>query len=112
MRDGSLAMAGEVDSLRAKAGSTVEATVEPPVDADRIRDIDGVSDVAVNGATLRLSCTPDAEKVNVLNRLDTFTTVREFESAGSSLESLFGAITGDDAVPNGDDRSVDGAEGE
>ncbi|RDI69891.1 ABC transporter ATP-binding protein [Halopelagius longus] len=115
MRDGSLATVGDIDTLREKTGGNViTVTVESPPDAARVRDIAGVSDVTVTETTVRLACTPEAEQIQILNRLDRFTTVQEFETEDTSLESLFETFTSDDATVDHDtdDRSGVDAGGE
>ncbi len=102
MRDGELVAQDSIEGLRDAAGgeATLEIEVENPVavDVDGLRSMPGVSTVAADGDHLTVACDDDA-KTAVINELESQgVTVADFETRSASLEDLFLAYTGDDAV--------------
>ncbi|WP_158058171.1 ABC transporter ATP-binding protein [Halorussus halophilus] len=99
MRDGELVAEDSIEGLRdATSADTVMRVTVSDVTEDalqQVRDLDGVSEVAQSGDTLRVSCEGD-QKTTVLSTLeDAGVTVEDFETKEASLEDLFMAYTTD-----------------
>lgn len=115
LRNGQLVAQDSIADLRDTIGTgdSLHITVDSADDSalDRLRSLEGVSSVdrddgaVEDGSTIVVSCTDDA-KTAVLRTLEADgITVRDFETADTSLEELFQAYTlGDDSqtVPNGE----------
>jgi ABC-2 type transport system ATP-binding protein len=106
MRDGELVAIDSIDALRDRTGMgvVVEATVETVPEETTLRNIEGVEDVTVTGDTIRIACSVQDAKMQVLTRLNEMTTVRDFNTVDGSLDSVFEAFAGDG--DDGDERTV------
>jgi ABC-2 type transport system ATP-binding protein len=87
----------------ASGQATIELTCsgEPPAG---VGDIDGVSDVTVEGAKLTARCRDPATKVDVVRYVDERATVVDILAENTSLEELFNEYTGggrDGEAPEG-----------
>ncbi|PSP54183.1 ABC transporter ATP-binding protein [Halobacteriales archaeon QH_7_68_42] len=97
LQDGELTAVNSVDDLRAELGmgAVVEATVEGgEVDPAEVAGVDGVTDVAVDGAAVRVACATPRAKMPALRRVDDAATVADVTIEEASLEDLFEAYTG------------------
>ncbi|KZN22472.1 copper ABC transporter ATP-binding protein [Haladaptatus sp. R4] len=109
MRDGSLVATDSIGNLRERLGTcAVEATVERVPDLEDIRCVEGVTDATISGESVHIVCARTEAKIRALVRLDELTTVRNFDTADSSLESLFEAFTDGDE-PAGDPTRTEAA---
>jgi len=98
-------IAGLRDAL--DTGSTVTLTLESVPESTTLTEVAGVTDVAVEDRTVRVSVADAAAKVDVIDRIrEDGATVLDVSIAESSLEDLFSAYTGDDPARN------DASEGE
>jgi len=100
LRDGELVAEDSIEGLReaTSADTVLQVSVgEVPDGAiERVRGIEGVSEIAREGDVLRISCESDA-KTSVLSTLeDAGVEVRDFETEEASLEDLFVAYTTDE----------------
>jgi ABC-2 type transport system ATP-binding protein len=127
LREGELVAQDSIEGLRAARGGdtrlvvTVAGQFDGAVDA--VRGLDGVTDAAVDGETLTVSCTSDA-KTRVISALEADgVTVEDFQTEEASLEDLFLSYTdadagagvdsdADDADPDADADSNADATGE
>jgi ABC-2 type transport system ATP-binding protein len=108
LHEGSLVALNSVESLRADldVSAVVSATVsEVPADLDVAR-VEGVTDVAVDGNVVRITCAESAAKMRALRRLDEQTAVVDIAVEEPSLESLFEEYVGDDARAAGEREAV------
>jgi ABC-2 type transport system ATP-binding protein len=97
IREGELVAVDTIEGLRdnVAGGSTLVVDVDAvPDDAvSRLEALDGVSEVTVEGTTLRVSCRDDA-KMNVVGELEEAgATVSDFSTEEAPLEDLFAAYT-------------------
>ncbi|MDR9380565.1 MAG: ABC transporter ATP-binding protein [Natronomonas sp.] len=97
IRDGELVAVDTIDGLRENVGSGSTLVVEVdsvPNDAEhRLKSLDGVSEVAVDGTTLRITC-EDGVKMDAVSELeDAGADVSDFSTEEASLEDLFTAYT-------------------
>ena len=89
LQDGRLTAVNSVENLRTDLGmgAVVEATVDAvPADLD-LAAVDGVTDVEVDGSTVRAACASPSAKMPVLRALDGSATV---EDEGLDVFGLFG----------------------
>jgi len=98
LRDGEVVAVDSIEGLREAVGG--ESTLVVETDglsdgaSDTVAGVEGVSDVAVDGTQLRVSCTDDA-KTAVLATLDEEGVgVSDFSTEETSLETLFSHYTG------------------
>ena len=110
MDGGELVAVDTIEDLHDGLGmsSVVEATVEVVPDPASLRSVEGVSDVAVAGDAVRVTCTERTAKMRALRRLDERTTVLDVAVEDGSLESLFEEYTreGAPAADDGPDESA------
>jgi ABC-2 type transport system ATP-binding protein len=97
IREGELVAVDTIEGLRdnVAGGSTLVVHVDAvPDDAvSRLEALDGVSEVTVEGTTLRVSCRDDA-KMDVVGELEEAgATVSDFSTEEAPLEDLFAAYT-------------------
>jgi len=95
---GRLVAVDSIDGLRDAlgTGSTVTLTVDAVPDTLTIEELAGVSEVAVDTRTIRVSVDEATAKVDVIDRIrDDGATVLDVTIEESSLEDLFSAYTGD-----------------
>jgi ABC-2 type transport system ATP-binding protein len=102
LRGGELVAEDSIEGLReARGGDTrLVVSVSGPADGavGTVRGVDGVTDVALDGETLTVSCASDA-KTRVINALESAgVTVEDFRTQEASLEDLFLAYTDEDAA--------------
>ena len=100
MNDGRLAAVDSVEGLRRRTGGTErlrlelgEAPGEPLL--RRLRAIDGVFDVAVDGRDVAVGCREAPAKAEAVAAAVDAATVVDFSVEGRSLERLFEHYTGD-----------------
>jgi ABC-2 type transport system ATP-binding protein len=97
IRDGELVAVDTIDGLRENVGSGSTLVVEVdsvPNDAEnRLKSLDGVSEVAVDGTTLRITCEDDVKMDAVSELEDAGADVSDFSTEEASLEDLFTAYT-------------------
>ena len=110
MNEGELVAMDTIAGLRENASgqATIELTCsgEPPAG---VGDIDGVSDVTVEGAKLTARCRDPATKVDVVRYVDERATVVDILAENTSLEELFNEYTGggrDGETPEGQEISA------
>ncbi|UPW02246.1 ABC transporter ATP-binding protein [Halorussus gelatinilyticus] len=97
MRAGEMAAVDDIDALRERwtDDTVVRATVaDPPVRPEALADLDGVSDVAVEGDRVTLSCRTPRAKGRAVAALERTVGVADFEVEEGSLEDTFTALTG------------------
>ena len=106
---GRLVAIDSIDGLREAlgTGSTVTITVDSVPDSLTLKEIVGVSDVAVDGRTIRVSVDEATAKVDAIDRIrDDGAAILDVTIEESSLEDLFSAYTGD-APPQVDASEVE-----
>ena len=110
MNEGRLVAMDTIAGLRENASgqATIELTCagEPPAG---VGDIDGVSDVTVEGPTVTAHCRDPATKVDVVRYVDERVEVVDILAENTSLEELFNEYTGggrDSEAPEGQEVSV------
>jgi ABC-2 type transport system ATP-binding protein len=94
---GRLVAIDSIDGLRDTlgTGSTVTLTVDAVPDSLTIGELAGISDVAVDGRTIRVSVDEATAKVDVIDRIrDDGAVILDVTIEESSLEDLFSAYTG------------------
>ncbi|QLH79397.1 ABC transporter ATP-binding protein [Halosimplex rubrum] len=113
LRDGELAAVNSVENLRAELGmgSVVSATVDAVPDLEAVAAVDGVTDVTVDGPTVRVGCATPRAKMPALRRLDDRATVEDVTVEESSLEDLFEAYTTDRPEAGGGDAGTGAGKG-
>jgi ABC-2 type transport system ATP-binding protein len=92
LNDGELVALDTIDQLRASvSGSdTFIVTLAATPDDHNVEALDGVTDVAVQDDTLRVSCTDPTVKADIVTHLDSIgTTILEIDSESVSMEELF-----------------------
>lgn len=96
MDDGELMAVDRVDALRDRIGMgvVVEATVETVPEESTLRSIEGVENITIAGDSIRIACSAQDVKMEVLTGLNEMTTVRDFDTVDVSLESVFEAFAG------------------
>ena len=97
IREGELVAVDTIEGLRENVGggSTLVVQVDSMPDdvSHRLKSLDGIDSVAVNGTTLRVGCQDDA-KMTVISELeDLGATVSDFSTEEAPLEDLFAAYT-------------------
>ena len=97
IRDGELVAVDSIEGLREAVGGgstlVVEVDQVPDDVAHRLKSIDGIESVAVDGTTLRVGCDDD-EKTTVIDELEGMgATVEDFSTEEAPLEDLFAAYT-------------------
>ncbi len=101
IREGELVAVDSIGGLRENVagGATLVVDVDRvPDDAEhRLKSLDGVSEVTVQGTTLRVSCEDDAKMEVVRTLEDAGATVSDFSTEEAPLEDLFAAYTEGDA---------------
>jgi len=115
LQDGELTAVNSVDDLRTELGmgAVVEATVEGgEVDPAEVAGVDGVTDVAVDGAAVRVACATPRAKMPALRRVDDAATVADVTIEEASLEDLFEAYTGGERGVAAEPGNAGGATGE
>jgi ABC-2 type transport system ATP-binding protein len=99
---GRLVAIDSIDGLRDTlgTGSTVTLTVDAVPDSLTLGELAGVSDVAVDDRTIRVSVDEVIAKVDVIDRIrDDGAAILDVTIEESSLEDLFNAYTGDTFPP-------------
>jgi ABC-2 type transport system ATP-binding protein len=99
MRDGTLVAVNSVDKLRSEleVGSIVEVTVDRlPNDFSEhsMKNIEGVAEVTAGRTVVRVQCMRPTAKMQVLRRIDDVATITDIAIEEGSLETVFGAYTG------------------
>jgi ABC-2 type transport system ATP-binding protein len=97
IREGELVAVDTIEGLRENVGggSTLVVQVDSIPDdvSHRLKSMDGIDSVAVNGTTLRVGCQDDA-KMTVISELEEMgATVSDFSTEEAPLEDLFAAYT-------------------
>ncbi len=97
IRDGELVAVDTIEGLRENVGSgstlVVEVDSVPEEAAHRLQSLEGVSEVTVEGATLRITCEDDV-KMDAVQELESAgATVSDFSTEEAPLEDLFAAYT-------------------
>ncbi len=100
IREGELVAVDTIEGLRENVGggSTLVVEVDAvPEDAEhRLKSLEGVSDVTVDGTTLRITCEDDV-KMDAVQELEAAgADVSDFSTEEAPLEDLFAAYTEDD----------------
>jgi ABC-2 type transport system ATP-binding protein len=109
LKEGELVVKNTIEGLR--NSTAVEAEIELEVDAVpdplTVGDVNGVTDVRVDGDQITVSCEDSSIKADVVTHLAERTAVLEIISNEASLESLFTSYTtGED--PRREERNADG----
>ena len=107
MQTGELVTVDSVEHLRTELDveSVVEATVDRVPEGVALDAVEGVTDVVVDGTTVRVHCARPAAKMRALRRLDDAVTVRDVTIEDASLEALFEEYTAGGEHGGGDDES-------
>jgi len=97
IRGGELVAVDTIEGLRENVGGgstlVVEVDAVPDDAVSRVQALEGVSDVTVEGTTLRVAC-DDESKMDVVGELeDAGATVSDFSTEEAPLEDLFAAYT-------------------
>ncbi|RZV06114.1 ABC-2 type transport system ATP-binding protein [Natrinema hispanicum] len=97
IEDGELVTVDSIDNLRDAVGSVsrviLELSAAPTDVTDRVRAIEGVTDVQTNGSTVIVAC-DDRAKAPVVSTLhDTDATVTDIRISDTSLDELFATYT-------------------
>ena len=100
IREGELVAVDTIEGLRENVGggSTLVVEVDSvPDDAEhKLKSLDGVSEVAVDGTTLRITCEDDM-KMEAIQELESQgADVSDFSTEEAPLEDLFAAYTEDE----------------
>ena len=100
IREGELVAVDTIEGLRENVGggSTLVVEVDSvPDDAEhKLKSLDGVSEVAVDGTTLRITCEDDM-KMEAIQKLESQgADVSDFSTEEAPLEDLFAAYTEDE----------------
>ena len=97
IREGELVAVDTIEGLRENVGGgstlVVEVDSVPEDAAHRLKSLDGVSEVTVDGTTLRITCEDDV-KMDAVSELETLgADVSDFSTEEAPLEDLFAAYT-------------------
>jgi len=97
IREGELVAVDTIEGLRENVGGgstlVVEVDAVPGDAAHRLKSLDGVSAVSVDGATLRITC-EDGVKMDAVQELEAAgAEVSDFSTEEAPLEDLFAAYT-------------------
>ena len=97
IRGGELVAVDTIEGLRENVGGgstlVVEVDSVPEDAAHRLKSLDGVSEVTVDGTTLRITCEDDV-KMDAVSELETLgADVSDFSTEEAPLEDLFAAYT-------------------
>ncbi|MFW5963557.1 MAG: ABC transporter ATP-binding protein [Natronomonas sp.] len=97
IREGELVAVDTIEGLRENvaAGATLVVEVDSVPDdvSHRLKSMEGIDSVSVDGTTLRVGCTDDA-KMTVISELEEMgATVSDFSTEEAPLEDLFAAYT-------------------
>jgi ABC-2 type transport system ATP-binding protein len=97
IRDGELVAVDSIEGLRDNVGGgstlVVEVDQVPDDVAHKLKSLDGIDTVSVDGNTLRIGCDDDA-KTTVIDELEELgSTVQDFSTEEAPLEDLFAAYT-------------------
>lgn len=106
---GRLVAIDSIDGLREAlgTGSTMTLSVDAVPDSLTIGELHGVSDVAVDNRTIRVSVEEATAKVDIIDRIrDDGASILDVTIEESSLEDLFSAYTGD-VPPSVDEPEVE-----
>jgi ABC-2 type transport system ATP-binding protein len=100
IREGELVAVDTIEGLRENVGGgstlVVEVDSVPEEATHRLKSIEGVSEVATEGTTLRITC-EDSVKMDAIQELEEQgATVSDFSTEEAPLEDLFAAYTEDD----------------
>jgi ABC-2 type transport system ATP-binding protein len=119
MQDGELVAVDTIQQLRSRyeLGTVVEVTVTQQPDPTEIAAINGVTDVDIDGDTVRATCADTDGKMAVISTLEDSGGVKNIDISETSLETLFEEITATDsstheAAPGSDGRAVAATGGE
>lgn len=97
IRDGELVAVDSIDGLRENVGSgstlVVEVDTVPDDVSHRLKSLDGVESVAIDGTTLRVGCRDEAKTAVIDEIEDMGSTVSDFSTEEAPLEDLFAAYT-------------------
>jgi ABC-2 type transport system ATP-binding protein len=97
IREGELVAVDTIEGLRENVGggSTLVVQVDSvPDDVDhRLKSMDGIDSVTVDGTTLRIGCADDAKMTAISELEDMGATVSDFSTEEAPLEDLFAAYT-------------------
>ncbi|WP_276259405.1 ABC transporter ATP-binding protein [Haloglomus litoreum] len=98
LSDGDLVASDSLDGLRERVGSVgrLTVTLDTPSEAAvaAVREVDGVSDVRVDGPSVSASCPPDRKAAVVDAARRDGAAVVDIRTEEASLEELFAAYTG------------------
>jgi ABC-2 type transport system ATP-binding protein len=98
LSDGGLVASDSLDGLRERVGSVgrLTVTLDAPSEAAvaAVREVDGVSDVRVDGPSVSASCPPDRKAAVVDAARRDGADVVDIRTEEASLEELFAAYTG------------------
>ncbi len=97
IRDGELVAVDTIEGLRENVGSgstlVVEVDVVPEDAEHRLKSLDGISEVVVEGTTLRITCEDDVKMDAVQELEEMGADVSDFSTEEAPLEDLFAAYT-------------------
>jgi ABC-2 type transport system ATP-binding protein len=97
IREGELVAVDTIEGLRENVGggSTLVVQVDAvPDDVNhRLKSMEGIDSVTVDGTTLRIGCTDDAKMTAISELEDMGATVSDFSTEEAPLEDLFAAYT-------------------
>jgi ABC-2 type transport system ATP-binding protein len=96
LNDGRLVAVDTVDGLRdsLQTGSRLTLTVDTPPAEFGVHEIDGVTDVSIEGNTVVVTCTEPTAKIAVIDRVRAGgSAILDIETDEASLEDLFAEYT-------------------
>jgi len=96
MRDGTMAAVDTVEGLRDETGGVSRLTlvVDSPDDAaERVREVDNVTDATVEEGTVVVSCRVPEAKVDAFNAAQEVCTITDFTTEERSLDEIFAEVT-------------------
>lgn len=95
MNHGELVALDSIDNLREHTGTggAVDCTVETIPDDLRLRALDEVSDITIDGTEIHAHCATTDAKMNVIRRIDRNATITGIAVEEASLEDLFNEYT-------------------
>ncbi|UPM42846.1 ABC transporter ATP-binding protein [Halocatena salina] len=104
MNEGTLVALDTIDNLREHAGSggIVDLTLESVPEDLSLGQLEGVSDVTIDGTDLHAVCTTPQAKVDVIRRVDRVATVTGIVVEETSLEDLFNEYTNGERGASGE----------
>ncbi|KDE57277.1 copper ABC transporter ATP-binding protein [Halostagnicola sp. A56] len=102
MNDGRLVAVDEIEALRNEitSSSRITLVVRSVPDEFGLEDLDGVTNVRIDGSEIRVDCRATTVKPRVVRYIDDRATITDIVSEEPSLEELFNRYTGEGDAPD------------